>query len=112
MKRSIPRVFALLCLVVFARLVSAQEIPNLNSTNKAAIGQPLTLPELVHRVKPSVVSVLTYDLKGEPLISGSGFFVRFKYRMRCRVFIGCIKTNIVKKRIKISFCNDTGILNS
>ena len=76
MKRSIPRVFALLCLVVFARLVSAQEIPNLNSTNKAAIGQPLTLPELVHRVKPSVVSVLTYDLKGEPLISGSGFFVR------------------------------------
>ena len=76
MKRSIPRVFALLCLVVFARLVSAQEIPNFNSTNKAAIGQPLTLPELVHRVKPSVVSVLTYDLKGEPLISGSGFFVR------------------------------------
>src|SRR5213075_3542070 len=37
---------------------------------------PPTLPELVHRVKPSVVSVLTYDLKGEPLISGSGFFVR------------------------------------
>jgi tetratricopeptide (TPR) repeat protein len=76
LKRSIPRVVALLCLVVFARLVSAQEIPNPNSTNKAAIGQQLTLPELVHRVKPSVVSVLTYDLKGEPLISGSGFFVR------------------------------------
>src|SRR5205085_11373033 len=35
-----------------------------------------SLPDLVRRVKPSVVSVLTYDAKGEPLISGSGFFVR------------------------------------
>lgn len=77
MKRSIPRVVVLLCLIVFARLVSAQEIPNPNSTNKAGVtGQSLTLPELVRRVKPSVVSILTYDAKGEPLISGSGFFVR------------------------------------
>jgi len=30
----------------------------------------------VRRVKSSVVSVLTYDSKNEPLISGSGFFVR------------------------------------
>ena len=37
---------------------------------------PESLPDLVRRVKPSVVSVLTYDAKGEPLISGSGFFVR------------------------------------
>jgi len=35
-----------------------------------------SLPDLVRRVKPSVVSVLTYDLRGEPLISGSGFFIR------------------------------------
>ena len=35
-----------------------------------------SLPDLVRRVKPSVVSVLTYDSKGEPLISGSGFFIR------------------------------------
>src|SRR6266478_621314 len=35
-----------------------------------------SLPALVRRVKPSVVSVLTYDAKNEPLISGSGFFVR------------------------------------
>lgn len=35
-----------------------------------------SLPELVRRVKPSVVSVLTYDAKDEPLISGSGFFIR------------------------------------
>ena len=35
-----------------------------------------SLPDLIRRVKPSVVSVLTYDAKGEPLISGSGFYVR------------------------------------
>ena len=35
-----------------------------------------SLPDLVRRVKPSVVSVLTYDAKDQPLISGSGFFVR------------------------------------
>jgi tetratricopeptide (TPR) repeat protein len=35
-----------------------------------------SLPDLVRRVKPSVVSVLTYDARDEPLISGSGFFVR------------------------------------
>jgi len=35
-----------------------------------------SLPELVRRVKPSVVSVMTYDAKGEPLISGSGFYLR------------------------------------
>jgi tetratricopeptide (TPR) repeat protein len=35
-----------------------------------------SLPDLVRRVKPAVVSVLTYDSKDEPLISGSGFFVR------------------------------------
>src|SRR6185503_292762 len=54
-----------------------QELPNPNSTIKAnVVAQQLTLPDLVRRVKPSVVSILTYDLKGEPLISGSGFFVR------------------------------------
>jgi S1-C subfamily serine protease len=35
-----------------------------------------SLPDLVRRIKPSVVSVLTYDAKGEPLISGTGFFIR------------------------------------
>src|SRR4051794_7808633 len=35
-----------------------------------------SLPELVRRVKPSVVSVITYNTKNEPLISGSGFFIR------------------------------------
>jgi Flp pilus assembly protein TadD len=35
-----------------------------------------SLPELVRRVKPSVVAILTYDAKGETLLSGSGFFIR------------------------------------
>ena len=35
-----------------------------------------TLPELIRRVKPSVVSVITYNAKGEPLTTGSGFFIR------------------------------------
>lgn len=33
-----------------------------------------TLPELVRRIKPSVVSIVTYDAKGERLSRGSGFF--------------------------------------
>jgi len=35
-----------------------------------------TLPELVRRVKPSVVAITTYDSSGEALLTGSGFFVR------------------------------------
>lgn len=35
-----------------------------------------TLPELVRRVKPSVVAIATYDANGEPLLTGSGFFIR------------------------------------
>ena len=35
-----------------------------------------SLPELVRRVKPAVVSVITYDAKGEALMTGSGFFIR------------------------------------
>src|SRR2546423_15394679 len=35
-----------------------------------------TLPELVRRVKPAVVSIITYDAKGNSLMTGSGFFIR------------------------------------
>lgn len=35
-----------------------------------------SLPELIRRVKPAVVSVITYDAKGDPLMTGSGFFIR------------------------------------
>lgn len=35
-----------------------------------------TLPELIRRVKPAVVGIVTYNSKGEALMSGSGFFIR------------------------------------
>ncbi len=35
-----------------------------------------TLPELVRRVKPTVVAIATYDAQGEALMTGSGFFLR------------------------------------
>jgi outer membrane protein assembly factor BamD (BamD/ComL family) len=35
-----------------------------------------SLPELVRRVKPSVVAIATYDAQGEALMTGSGFFLR------------------------------------
>lgn len=37
--------------------------------------QALGLPELVARVKPSVVTILTYDADGQPARQGSGFFI-------------------------------------
>ena len=33
-----------------------------------------TLPNLVRRIKPSVVAIVTYDIRGEKLARGSGFF--------------------------------------
>src|SRR5678816_2825707 len=51
--------FFLLLLFVFPIRAHAQE----------------TLPELVKRVKPVVVAIATYDASGEPLMTGSGFFV-------------------------------------
>ncbi|MEP6743630.1 MAG: tetratricopeptide repeat-containing serine protease family protein [bacterium] len=35
-----------------------------------------SLPNLVKRVKPTVVAIATYDADGEPLMTGSGFFLR------------------------------------
>ena len=35
-----------------------------------------TLPELVRRLKPTVVAIATYDAQGEALMTGSGFFLR------------------------------------
>ncbi|HEX8846188.1 MAG TPA: tetratricopeptide repeat protein [Pyrinomonadaceae bacterium] len=43
-------------------------------TSRAA-GQEENLPELVRRIKPSVVAIVTYDAKGERLSRGSGFFI-------------------------------------
>ncbi|MCM3905183.1 MAG: trypsin-like peptidase domain-containing protein [Pyrinomonadaceae bacterium] len=35
-----------------------------------------SLPELVRRVKPAIVAIITYDAKGDTLTTGSGFFIR------------------------------------
>jgi Flp pilus assembly protein TadD len=35
-----------------------------------------SLPELIRRVKPAVVGVVTYDAKNEVQMTGSGFFIR------------------------------------
>lgn len=35
-----------------------------------------SLPELVRRVKPAIVAIVTYDAKGDALRTGSGFFIR------------------------------------
>lgn len=83
MRRTIPRLAVVLSLFAFAPVAFAQEISAQKTTDDKVkfVGQLVgqqseSLPDLVRRVKPSVVSVMTYDAKGEPLISGSGFFVR------------------------------------
>ncbi len=80
MKRSIPRLALAISVFVFAYtpVSRAQESPSERTTcNNPKVAVPgESLPDLVRRIKPSVVSVLTYDAKGEPLISGSGFFIR------------------------------------
>src|SRR5215203_3080443 len=45
-------------------------------TSSTARAQGESLPELIRRVKPTVVSVITYNAKGEVALTGSGFFVR------------------------------------
>ncbi|HZH33193.1 MAG TPA: trypsin-like peptidase domain-containing protein [Pyrinomonadaceae bacterium] len=66
--RLLPLLFCL-CAPVFAVAAHAQA----QQPRQAAVE---SLPELVRRVKPSVVAIVTYDAKGEPLLSGSGFFIR------------------------------------
>jgi len=74
-KRTIPRLALVVSFLAIFQIAQGQssvaEPKTLDKTNNAE-----SLPDLVRRVKPSVVSVLTYDAKGEPLISGTGFFVR------------------------------------
>ena len=59
-----------------------QKFPNRCCTLPADPGRadrrfrPGDPPELVKRVKPSVVTVITYNDKGDPLVTGSGFFIR------------------------------------
>jgi Flp pilus assembly protein TadD len=43
---------------------------------QSAQAQSETLPELIRRVKPAVVAVITYDDNNEMQMTGSGFFIR------------------------------------
>ena len=76
MRNTIPRLAALSLLVFTAQVVCAQNPVSEPVEDKQKLVQQESLPDLVRRVKYSVVSVLTYDSKNEPLISGSGFFIR------------------------------------
>jgi tetratricopeptide (TPR) repeat protein len=60
MRRNFPLLLVIASLMLFSRSVSAEE----------------SLPELIRRVKPSVVSVIAYDAKGNIAVTGSGFFIR------------------------------------
>src|SRR5215813_9907905 len=73
-KSFFPRLVVVLSLLVFSCLAYAQS-PSAQPAGTGGSDQA-SLPDLIRRVKPSVVSILTYDVKGEPLISGSGFFIR------------------------------------
>lgn len=75
MNRTIPRLALALSFFAFLQIAQAQsQVPEAKSLDRASAAE--SLPDLVRRVKPSVVSVLTYDAKGEALISGTGFFIR------------------------------------
>src|SRR5258707_15062683 len=62
------RIFPQLLLIAVGLFAATQAFPQAS--------RPETLPELVRRVKPSVVAIATYDAQGEALMTGSGFFVR------------------------------------
>ncbi|HEX3249741.1 MAG TPA: trypsin-like peptidase domain-containing protein, partial [Pyrinomonadaceae bacterium] len=61
-KRRNLRLFPLALVLLLSPAIYAQDKEN--------------LPALVKRVKPSVVAIATYDANGEPLMTGSGFFLR------------------------------------
>jgi tetratricopeptide (TPR) repeat protein len=58
--RIFPRLFPIAFVLLLTSAVRAQE----------------SLPALVKRVKPAVVAIATYDATGEPLMTGSGFFLK------------------------------------
>ncbi|HKR59167.1 MAG TPA: trypsin-like peptidase domain-containing protein [Pyrinomonadaceae bacterium] len=58
-RRTLPQLLLILISLVTARQSLAQE----------------NLPELVKRVKPAIVAIVTYDAKNAPLMTGSGFFL-------------------------------------
>src|ERR1051325_3460606 len=67
MKRKLPQLLAL----AFTSLIACSA--SLQAQQQA---KQETLPDLIRRVKPSVVAIVTYNAKNEALTSGSGFFIR------------------------------------
>ena len=60
-KRTYPRLLPFALVLLLTSAVTAQQE---------------TLPTLVKRVKPAVVAIATFDASGEPVMTGSGFFLR------------------------------------
>jgi Flp pilus assembly protein TadD len=82
-----------------------------------------SLPELIRRVKPSVVSVITYNAAGEVALTGSGFFVRpgqvltnlhvveGAHRAEIRTFEGKGKTYQVKGLVDVDQEGDLALMS-
>jgi S1-C subfamily serine protease len=62
------RIFPLPFVVVFS-------LATVCLLSEAALAQE-ALPDLVRRVKPTIVAIVTYDQSGDALTTGSGFFLR------------------------------------
>ena len=76
-KSQLPPIPRWLLPLLLCLLASASTLENARAQQPSQPSQQTeSLPELVRRVKPSVVAIVTYDAKGEPLLSGSGFFIR------------------------------------
>ena len=63
-KRTSPRPFVALILLSTLTLAA-----------QSGVAQE-SLPDLVRRLKPTVVAIVTYDASGDALTTGSGFFIR------------------------------------
>jgi tetratricopeptide (TPR) repeat protein len=107
LKRKLPPWLALALLFVFAQSTAAEE----------------SLPELIRRVKPSVVSIITYNARGEVQITGSGFFVHpgqvvtnlhvveGAFRAEVRTFEGKGKTYAVEGVVDVDEEGDLALLS-
>lgn len=83
----------------------------------------VNLPELVRRVKPSVVAIATFDQKGEALATGSGFFLhpeqvltnlhvmRGAYRAEIRTLEGKGRVYAVKGILSVDDEGDLALLS-
>jgi len=107
LSRNLPRLLLFLLFLGAARSASAE----------------VNLPELVRRVKPSVVAIATFDRKGETLSTGSGFFLhhgqvltnlhvmRGAYRAEIRTLEGKGRVYAVKGVLSIDDEGDLALLS-